>query len=138
MIDHLEFKVSDIKRARRFYDAAFAPLMIAVVMEVTPEQSGQSTPYLGYGKTADSRDIQAGKPSFWLGEGEPLGNRIHVAFVADSREQVEAFYEAALAAGGADNGGPGLRPHYHPNYYAAFALDPDGHNIEAVCHQAAG
>ena len=135
MIDHLGFNVSDIERSQAFYDAALAPLQIAVVMEVTPEQSGHGTPYLGYGKTADSRDIQAGKPSFWLSQKAPLGNRVHVAFVADSRTQVDAFHAAALAAGGTDNGGPGVRVHYHPNYYGAFVLDPDGHNIEAVCHR---
>lgn len=135
MIDHLGFNVSDIARSKLFYDAALAPLQIAVVMEVTPEQSGRPYAYLGYGKTADSRDIQAGKPSFWIA-GEPgTGNHLHVAFLAASRAEVDAFHAAALAAGGTDNGPPGVRAHYHPNYYGAFVLDPDGHNIEAVCHK---
>ena len=77
------------------------------------------------------------KPDFWIGGGKPNVPPIHVAFRAASRAQVDAFYRAALAAGGRDNGAPGLRPHYHPNYYGAFVLDPDGHNIEAVCHEPA-
>jgi catechol 2,3-dioxygenase-like lactoylglutathione lyase family enzyme len=75
----------------------------------------------------------APKPDFWIGQGKPTDS-VHVAFRADSRAMVDAFYEAAMAAGGNDNGPPGLRPHYHANYYGAFVLDPDGHNIEAVCH----
>jgi predicted lactoylglutathione lyase len=74
------------------------------------------------------------KPDFWVSEGAPNEPRVHVAFRADTHEQVDAFYQAALAAGGKDNGGPGPRPHYHENYYGAFVLDPDGHNVEAVCH----
>ena len=135
MIDHLGLNVRDLKLSRRFYDAALAPLHIAVVMEVTPEQSSAAASFLGYGKTADSRDIQAGKPTFWIAQEEPLGNRLHVAFLADSRAEVDAFHAAAMAAGGTDNGAPGIRAHYHPNYYGAFVLDPDGHNIEAVCHR---
>lgn len=134
LIDHIGFNVADYNRSRAFYDAALKPLGIAVVMEVTPEQSGKGA-YAGYGKTTDSGHIQAGKPSFWFGEGEQLGNRLHVAFLAESRAEVDAFYTAAIAAGGTDNGGPGVRPHYHPNYYGAFVLDPDGHNVEAVCHK---
>jgi predicted lactoylglutathione lyase len=75
------------------------------------------------------------KPDFWIHQGPPQMPRIHIAFAADSHEQVDAFYRAAIAAGGRDNGPPGPRPHYHPNYYGAFVLDPDGHNIEAVCHK---
>ena len=133
LIDHIGFNVADFNRSRAFYDAALKPLNIAMVMAVTAEESGKSA-FAGYGKTADSGHIQSGKPSFWFGEGELLGNRLHVAFVADSRAQVEGFHAAAIAAGGTDNGAPGVRPHYHPNYYGAFVLDPDGHNIEAVCH----
>jgi catechol 2,3-dioxygenase-like lactoylglutathione lyase family enzyme len=77
-----------------------------------------------------------GKPDFWIGEGEP-GQAFHIAFAADDRATVDAFHEAAIAAGGRDNGGPGLRPEYHPSYYGAFVLDPDGNNIEAVCHRPA-
>jgi predicted lactoylglutathione lyase len=74
------------------------------------------------------------KPDFWINEGTPQTPRVHLAFRAENRAQVDAFYAAAIAAGGTDNGKPGLRPHYHPDYYGAFVLDPDGHNVEAVCH----
>jgi len=77
-----------------------------------------------------------GKPFFWIGNGKKPVGGLHVAFTAHSRSQVDTFYQAALTAGGRDNGAPGLRPHYHPNYYGAFVFDPDGNNIEAVCHQA--
>jgi catechol 2,3-dioxygenase-like lactoylglutathione lyase family enzyme len=117
MIDHLCIPVSDYKRAREFYSMALAPLGFELIMEV----EGAA----GFGPE--------GKPEFWFGEG-PVHDKIHVAFAAKNREQVRKFYEAALAAGGKDNGPPGIREHYHPNYYGAFVLDPDGHNIEAVCH----
>ena len=136
LIDHMGFNVSDFDRSKAFYDRALAPLQIAVVLEVSAEEGGGKR-HIGYGKTADSRHIQAGKPSFWFSEQNPPGNKIHIAFLADSRAEVEAFHRAALDAGGTDNGGPGVRPHYHPNYYGAFVLDPDGHNIEAVCHKPA-
>ena len=136
MIDHIGVTASDLKAARAFYDAAFAPLGIAVVMSVSAEETG-STAFIGYGATADRRDIQAGKPSFWVSEGEALTGPMHVAFLAVDRAQVDAVHAAALAAGGTDNGAPGVRPHYHPNYYAAFVLDPDGRNVEAVCHAPA-
>ena len=89
---------------------------------------------VGFGAPGKAQDFQSGKPSFWIGEGERLGGHVHVAFAASSREAVDAFYRAGLAAGGKDNGPPGLRPHYHANYYGAFVLDLDGNNIEAVCH----
>lgn len=136
MIDHIGLRVADLAAARAFYDAAFAPLGVDVVMSVGAELTGGSA-VLGYGPRADGRDIQAGKPSFWIGEDETLTGPMHVAFVAPSRAAVDAFHAAALAAGGTDNGPPGLRPHYHPNYYAAFVFDPDGRNIEAVCHAPA-
>jgi len=123
MLDHIGIGISDYARAKAFYDKALAPLGIALVMEVSAEQTGDQ-PAAGFGSD--------GKPYFWFGGG-PVA-RAHVAFTAKDRAAVEAFYRAALAAGGKDNGGPGLRPHYHANYYAAFVLDPDGHNIEAVCH----
>ena len=125
MLDHVGAVVSDIARSRTFYDAAFAPLGIAVMMEVTAEQTGGHA-HLGYGSD--------GQPYFWIGTGGPSTGRLHVAFTAGSRAVVDAFHKAALAAGGTDNGAPGLRPHYHSNYYGAFVLDPDGLNIEAVCH----
>ena len=134
MIDHIGLRVTDLARSRAFYDAAFAPLGIDVVMSVGAEITGDSE-VLGYGPRADGRDIQAGKPSFWISQEEALTGPMHVAFVASTRAAVDAFYAAAMAAGGRDNGGPGLRPDYHPDYYAAFVLDPDGNNVEAVTHR---
>ena len=136
MIDHMGVTVRDLQASKAFYDAAFAPLGIAVVMSVSAEEAGSSA-FIGYGATEDRRDIQAGKPSFWVSEGEVVTGPMHVAFLAADRAQVDAFHAAALAAGGTDNGAPGVRPHYHPNYYAAFVLDPDGRNVEAVCHAPA-
>lgn len=124
--DHIGFTVSDIARSKAFYARALAPLGIDLVMEVTAEMTG-SHEHVGYGHD--------GNPYFWIGNGEgPLRGKLHVAFSAANRAAVAAFYEAAIAAGGIDNGAPGLRPHYHANYYGAFVLDPDGHNIEACCH----
>lgn len=125
MIDHTGFQVSNASQSRSFYDRALAPLGYRVLMEVPKEHTGGRV-VLGYG---------AHKPEFWLSEGEPSAPRIHIAFVADRREQVDEFYRAALAAGGRDNGPPGPRPHYHKDYYGAFVLDPDGYNVEAVCHK---
>ncbi|USQ96630.1 VOC family protein [Caulobacter sp. RL271] len=136
MIDHMGVTVRDLQAAKAFYDAAFAPLGICVVMSVTAEETGGSAHY-GYGATADRRDIQAGKPSLWITEGGTATGPMHLALVAADRAQVDGFHAAALAAGGTDNGAPGVRPHYHPNYYAAFVLDPDGRNVEAVCHKPA-
>jgi len=124
MLDHIGFGVSDYARSKAFYEKALAPLGIGIVMEVRPEEGGHAA--LGLGKN--------GKPFFWIALGAATGN-IHVAFAAQSRAEVDAFHRAALAAGGRDNGAPGLRRHYHPNYYAAFVRDPDGHNVEAVCHR---
>jgi catechol 2,3-dioxygenase-like lactoylglutathione lyase family enzyme len=132
MIDHLSLPVSDYARSRGFYDKALGTLGYKVQMEVT-----DSPDYIGAGYgPAESR-----KPDFWIGAGRgvtsapvsPVGQ--HIAFKATNRAAVDAFHAAALAAGGRDNGTPGLRPHYHPNYYAAFILDPDGHRLEAVCHR---
>jgi catechol 2,3-dioxygenase-like lactoylglutathione lyase family enzyme len=123
MLDHIGFGVFDYARSRAFYLQALAPLGVGIVMEVTREQAGHSA--AGFGKD--------GKPFFWIAQGEVAP--LHVAFAANGREEVDAFYRAAIAAGGRDNGPPGLRAHYHPNYYGAFVLDPDGHNVEAVCHR---
>ena len=125
IIDHFGFGVSDYERAKRFYAQALAPLGIAFVMEVSPEinETGWAC---GFGRD--------GKPEFWIGGEGGTTPPMHVAFLASSRAAVRAFHEAALEAGAADNGAPGLRPHYHPNYYAAFVRDHDGHNFEAVCH----
>lgn len=136
MIDHMGVSVRDLQAAKAFYDAAFAPLGIGVVMSVSAEETGGAA-FFGYGPTSDRRDIQAGKPSFWVSQSASPTGPMHVAFVAADRAQVDAFHAAALAAGGTDNGAPGVRPHYHPNYYAAFVLDPDGCNVEAVCHKPA-
>jgi catechol 2,3-dioxygenase-like lactoylglutathione lyase family enzyme len=125
MLDHVTFTVSDVGRAKAFYDRALAPLGVSVMMSVSAEESGGEA-YAGYG----SDD----KPYFWISGGTPLTGRLHVAFATPSRALVDAFYTAAIAAGGRDNGAPGVREHYHPSYYGAFVLDPDGHNIEAVCH----
>jgi len=128
MIDHIGFPVSDYARAKAFYTQALTPLGYSLIMEVTQEdRPGESA--AGFGAN--------GKPDFWIGGEGKLNRAIHVAIAAKDRAGVDAFYRAALAAGGTDNGPPGLRPHYHDNYYAAFVLDPDGHNIEAVCHQPA-
>lgn len=124
MIDHTGIPVSDWDRAKAFYDAALAPLG-ATLLYMVPEQFTGGAKVGGYGR---------GKPEFWLhGAGEPGPGR-HYAFSARSRAEVDAFHAAALAAGGRDNGAPGLRPHYHEHYYGAFVLDPDGNNVEAVCH----
>ena len=125
MLDHIGVGASDFDTSRRFYDAALAALGMGVVMEVTVEESG-SYHGVGYG--------QDGKPVFWVSSGGARGPGIHVAFAASSRAQVDAFYAAGMAAGGRDNGPPGLRLHYHPSYYGAFLFDPDGINVEAVCH----
>ena len=125
MLDHIGLTVSDFAKARAFFDAALAPLGVGVIMEVTPEQTG-GTSHLGYGSE--------GRPYFWIGTGGQATGHVHVALTAQDRATVDAFHAAAMAAGGRDNGPPGIRAHYHPNYYGAFVLDPDGHNIEAVCH----
>lgn len=119
-LDHVGFSVKDFAASRAFYKAALAPLGMSVVME--------GPGWAGFG--------EPGKPEFWLGASATTSTRVHVAFRAADRAQVRAFYAAAIAAGGKDNGAPGLRPDYHEHYYGAFVLDPDGHNIEAVCHRA--
>jgi catechol 2,3-dioxygenase-like lactoylglutathione lyase family enzyme len=117
MIDHITLRVRDLPAAKAFYTAALAPLGYRIGKEF-PEAVG-----LGIGGMLD----------FWL-VGDPEARPQHLAFFAPARAAVDAFYAAALAAGGIDNGPPGLRLDYHPNYYAAFAFDPSGHNVEAVCH----
>jgi catechol 2,3-dioxygenase-like lactoylglutathione lyase family enzyme len=126
MIDHIGFSVSDYARAKAFYSSALAPLGYALIMEVPAEKTETGYAAAGFGIGQ--------KPDFWIaGEGR-LERSVHIAITAKDRASVEAFYRAALSVGGKDNGAPGLRAHYHPNYYGAFVLDPDGHNIEAVCH----
>lgn len=124
MFDHLGFGCSDYPASKAFFLQALAPLGVTVTMEGPPGAGA------GLGRN--------GKPSMWLHPTSTTPAPLHLAFTADSRAQVDAFYKAALAAGGRDNGGPGLRPHYHPNYYGAFVIGPDGHNVEAVCHKPEG
>jgi catechol 2,3-dioxygenase-like lactoylglutathione lyase family enzyme len=124
MLDHVGILVADWNKAKTFYDAAFAPLGITLINEVPVEFTG-GVKVGGYG---------ASSPDFWLTEAAETGPGRHYAFAAKSRAEVDAFYASAMAAGGTDNGAPGLRPHYHENYYGAFVVDPDGNNIEAVCH----
>lgn len=124
MFDHVKFGVSDFAASRAFYLRALAPIGIKVVAEGEPT----------YGIELSADD----STSLVLFETAQKPAHLHIAFKADSRAQVDAFHRAALAAGGKDHGAPGLRPHYHANYYAAFVLDPDGHNIELVCHAREG
>jgi catechol 2,3-dioxygenase-like lactoylglutathione lyase family enzyme len=127
MIDHLGITVGNFAASRTFYLAALRPLGIGLVMEVSIED-GAAAPATGLGAN--------GKPFFWISEGKVAGS-MHLAFVASTRAQVDAFHEAAVRAGATDHGAPGLRPHYHPNYYGAFVIDPNGINLEAVCHAPA-
>jgi catechol 2,3-dioxygenase-like lactoylglutathione lyase family enzyme len=124
MIDHITFGVRDFERSIAFYDQAFAPLGVTRLYDVPKEQS-DGIKVSGYG---DDR------PWFWLAEENATTGVLHIALTASNRAAVDAFYAAAMNAGGTDNGAPGLRPLYHPTYYAAFVIDPDGHNIEAVFH----
>lgn len=128
MIDHIGIAATQFERSRAFYVQALAPIGYTLVMEVTAAQTGGAA-HAGFGI--------APKPDFWISDSPVVQHGVHVAFRAESRAQVDAFYQAALAAGGQDNGPPGIRPHYHPHYYAAFVRDPDGHNIEVVCHTPA-
>ena len=121
MLDHVGIRVSDFEQSKRFYAEALSPLGYELIKEPSASAAG-------FGRQ--------GKPEFWIGQGDS-GQPVHIAFAADDRARVDAFHEEALAAGGRNNGGPGLRPKYHPSYYAAFVFDPDGNNIEAVCHEPA-
>jgi catechol 2,3-dioxygenase-like lactoylglutathione lyase family enzyme len=136
VIDHIGIPVSDIARATEFYLKALAPLGYGIVMQVSAAETGHGAA-VGFGAPGPAEDFQSGKPSFWIGADGRMAGAIHVAFVAPTRAAVDAFYQAAIAAGGKDNGPPGLRPHYHANYYGAFVFDPDGNNVEAVCHASA-
>jgi catechol 2,3-dioxygenase-like lactoylglutathione lyase family enzyme len=127
MIDHTGVVVSDMARSKAFYEKALQPIGYVLMMEIPASVTGHAD-VAGFGEPP--------KPDFWLSSGTPNKPPVHIAFRVMSRAQVDAFHRAAMAAGGVDNGPPGLRPHYHPSYYGAFVLDPDGHNIEAVCHEA--
>lgn len=124
MLDHVGILVADWNKAKAFYDAIFGPLGITLLNQV-PEEFTGGFKVGGYGKD---------HPDFWLTESREVGPGRHYAFRTETRGEVDAFYAAAVAAGGKDNGGPGLREHYSANYYAAFVIDPDGNNIEVVCH----
>jgi catechol 2,3-dioxygenase-like lactoylglutathione lyase family enzyme len=125
MLDHIGFPVRDFALSKEFYTKVLQPLGYTLQKEYDFSDEMGPGGYAGFGRD---------RPQFWIGTGKPLIGRLHVAFQAADRQLVHAFYDAAIAAGGADNGPPGLRPHYHANYYGAFVLDPDGHNVEAVCH----
>jgi catechol 2,3-dioxygenase-like lactoylglutathione lyase family enzyme len=127
MIDHTGISVSDFATSKSFYDKAMAPLGASMLMTVPKEFTGGAN-VAGYGRD---------RPVFWVTDGKKPLDKQHIAFTARSRAEVDAFHAAALAAGGKDNGGPGPRPHYHQHYYGAFVFDPDGNNIEAVCHDPA-
>ena len=120
IIDHIGLVVSDYQKSKEFYASCLAPLDIHLVMEFEG--------WAGFGRN--------GKPEFWFGPNGEAHKSMHIAFSAETRDQVDKFYQAALAAGGKDNGAPGIREIYHPSYYGAFVYDPDGHNIEAVCHRS--
>lgn len=122
ILDHVGISVSNFERSKQFYEKALAPLGIKLIMDYSPHAAG-----FGRGD----------KPEFWLGTGKASMGGSHLAFVARNRQEVDAFYEAAMAAGATDNGKPGIREQYHPGYYGAFVLDADGHNVEAVVHEQA-
>ena len=125
MIDHTGVLVSNFANSKAFYSKALAAIGYELLMELSAAVTGH-TDVAGFGEPP--------KPDFWISKGAPNNPPVHIAFRVGNHGLVDAFYKAAIAAGGRDNGAPGLRPHYHPDYYGAFVLDPDGHNIEAVCH----
>lgn len=122
MIDHIVVKVGDFARSQRFYDSTLSAIDLTRLFDVPGVTAGYGT---------------APRPFFWIGASPAAGLGCHVAFAVETRDAVDRFHAAALAAGARDNGAPGLRPQYHPDYYGAFVLDPDGNNIEAVCHAPA-
>jgi len=128
MIDHTGVCVGDFQKSRQFYIEALGAIGYRLIAEFSAEVTG-STAVAGFGEPP--------KPDFWIHDGPPNKPPVHVAFRVKNRALVHDFYTAAIAAGGKDNGAPGLRPHYHAHYYGAFVLDLDGHNIEACCHEAA-
>lgn len=125
ILDHVEFAVRDAEVSRTFYEQALAPLNILRIITVGPERTRTGGTRHGFGKD--------GYPRLWIHDNELPGAGSHIAFATDDRSVVDAFHQAALQAGGIDNGPPGIRSHYHPQYYAAYVLDPDGINVEVVC-----
>jgi len=130
ILDHIEFAVQDAEASRRFYEQALAPLDIVRIITVGPERTRNGGTRHGFGKN--------GYPSLWIHDNEAPGTGTHIAFAANRQSIVDAFHRTALEAGGIDNGPPGIRSHYHANYYAAYVLDPDGINVEVVCQQPSG
>lgn len=130
MLDHVSITVADLAAAGRFYDAVMAALGVPRV--------GSDAGWIGYGERCDANRPDRSYLSIRLGPAPEAAHGRHWCFKAPDRAAVDAFWHAGLAAGGRDNGAPGLRPHYHPHYYAAFLLDPDGNRVEAVCHRAEG
>ena len=122
MFDHVSVTVSDYDKSKAFYAQALAPTGHSRLVEL-------------HGQRASTGFCHEDGSDLWISQGDAVTPPIHIAFRVSSRAAVDAFYTAAIAAGGRDNGAPGLRPEYHPNYYGAFVLDPDGNNIEAVCHE---
>ena len=125
MIDHTGIVASDFDKSKEFYSKALSSIGYKLLMEFPASVTGH-TDVAGFGEPP--------KPDFWISRGSPNNPPVHVAFRVANRALVDAFYKAAIAAGGQNNGAPGLRSHYHPDYYGAFVYDPDGHNVEAVCH----
>ena len=125
MFDHIDFAVIDLEVSRKFYRTILATLGIEPFMDISTDEGREGT---GYGSLTGEQ--------FWIGKGEAVEGRMHIAFAASSRSAVDAFYEAALDAGGKSKGEPGIRPVYGEHYYAAFVFDPDGHTIEAVCRDS--
>jgi catechol 2,3-dioxygenase-like lactoylglutathione lyase family enzyme len=123
VFDHVSVNVSDYEVSKRFYEQTLAPLGYSVQLELAEWKMA------GFGTEGVASD-------FWIGEREPLAMGVHVAFQAPDHATVDAFHAAGVAAGGTDNGSPGIREQYHPTYYGAYVLDPDGNNVEAVCHDA--
>ena len=127
MIDHTGLIVSDFEKSKKFYKSALSAIAYELIAEIPALVNGRAN-IAGFGEPP--------QPDFWVIHGTPNVPPVHVAFRVGSRAIVDAFYKAALDAGGKDNGAPGIRAHYHPHYYSAYVRDPDGHNIEAVCHDA--
>jgi len=127
-IDHMGIGVSDISQAQAFYELLLRPLGITLLMNIATDPAGLKSRRLGFGSE--------GKPFFWLHDSPTPSQGAHIALIVQSRAAVDAFHAAGIAAGGQDNGAPGVRPHYHANYYAAYIMGPDGVNLEAVCQVA--
>ena len=126
IIDHMSLSVADFASMVAFYEKALAPLGVKVLMRLGKDVTS-NVALAGFGRE---------KPFLWIADGGKAEPHVHLAIRAESKAEVDAFFRAGIAAGGRDNGGPGLRPHYHPGYYGAFVIDPEGHNLEAVCHEA--